>query len=103
MKPSFILLAFLFCACATNFKVAGPYARTLSESDIVALKQLAESGHYHSVTIKTLAPDRVTMETLRTVGNETRHDFLDALRRHGKWRLVKRPDLPPSQKPLLLY
>jgi hypothetical protein len=102
MRPSLILVAFLFSACATNFQVAGPYAGSLSEGDIVALKRLVEAGHYHSVTIKALAPNRVTMETLRSVGNETRHDFLDALRRHEKWSLVK-PQAPPSQKPLLLY
>jgi hypothetical protein len=103
MRPSIILVALLFSACTTNFQVAGPYARSLSDGDIAALKQLVDAARYHSVTIKVHAPDRVAMETLRTVGNETRHDFLDALRRHGKWRLLKRPDLPPSQKPLLLY
>jgi hypothetical protein len=102
MRRSLILVAFLFSACATNFRIAGPHARSLSEDDIAALKHLVEPAHYHSVTIKALAPDRVTMETLRSVGNETRHDFLDARRRDGKWSLVKLQG-PPSQKPVLLY
>ena len=32
-----------------------------------------------------------------------RYGDLEAVRSNGIWRLVKRPDLPPSQKPLLLY
>jgi hypothetical protein len=103
MRRSFILVAFLFSACATNFRVAGPYARSLSEADITELKRLVEGDHYHSVTITAIAADRVSMWAVRTVGNETRHRALDALRRNGKWSLVKRPAGPPAQKLLLPF
>jgi hypothetical protein len=103
MRFSLILLAVLLSGCVTNLQVTGPHARSLSPRDIAALRQLTESGHYHSITITAIGPNRVTMWTARTIGNENRYGDLEAVRSNGIWRLVKRPDLPPSQKPLLLY
>jgi hypothetical protein len=103
MRRSFILLALVFSSCATNFQVAGPYASSLSEADITELKRLVEGDHYHSVTITAIAADRVSMWAVRTVGTETRHRALDALRRDGKWSLVKLPAGPPAQKLLLPF
>lgn len=103
MRFSLILLTVLFSGCATNLQVTGRYARSLSQNDIAALRQLTESGHYHSITITAIGPDRVTMWTARTIGNVNRYGDLEAVRRNGIWRLVKRPALPPSQRPILLY
>jgi hypothetical protein len=103
MRLSLILLAVLLSGCVTGLRVTGPYARSLSPSDIAGLRQLTAGGHYHSITVTAVGPDRVTMWTARTIGNENRYGDLEAVRRNGIWRLVKRPALPPSQKPIMLY
>jgi hypothetical protein len=103
MRLSLILLAVLLSRCVTNLQVTGPYAQSLSPTDIARLRQLTASSHYNSITIKAIRPDRVTMWTARTIGNENRYGDLEAVRRDGIWRFVKRPALPPSQKPILLY
>ena len=94
MKHFAGLLALLLVGCATRWQLAGPYAGSLSPSDVAQIKQLDASRsttHYHRITIEALEPARVRVDKLRLDGPSTLSTDFYAVRRGGTWMITERP------------
>jgi hypothetical protein len=99
MSRLFILVALLFTGCATRVAVDGPYAETISNTDVEEIKQLVvgfEGGRYEFIRITAYARNAVEIVTVQIRGSTTNDRYLDAHRRRQGWHLQKGSDAPPT-------
>ena len=99
MRHSYLLVALLLTACASRLQLRGPYAASVSETDLAQLRQLRLPDYYRAIGVTAIARHHVKI----WAGNHTEkipswREF-DAFRYGPTWRIVipaERPPPPPG-------
>ena len=104
MKHLSGLFAIFFAGCATQFQISGPYAASLSESDVQQIRRLAYTRtHYQYIRVEALGPARVRLDKTRLEGSSTISTDVYAERRSGTWTVVERPAITSPVERVILY
>jgi hypothetical protein len=106
MKHLHILAALFLTACATQTRVSGPYAASLSALDIEQIRQLAytkENVHYQHIDIEAIGPGLVRVDTIQMRSPVTTYSDFDARLRGKTWSIQKRPAVSQSREPVIVY
>ncbi len=101
MRPlGLVTLAFALTSCATE--VSGPYAQSLSPSDIQGIKATNRDIHKFVLRISATQRDCVYVETGANAIDQTQTSFV-ACKRNGKWDIkegsVKEPNVVVTSGP----
>jgi hypothetical protein len=89
-KKQLIIAAFLLTACTTAVRVRGPYAASLSHTDIQQIRRVAvTSPHFgHTIiTLDALQRDRVLVQSREYQDSGWSGIRMYAIRRQARWQV----------------